>query len=373
MNLNKFIDQYGCYTFDEVSFTEIDNVIFSSLSYINFEGLVSSNRYQPVTIQMVGNTICTNYSNYNNDVYAVRKALKIIKTIKDTRRYKDLLLYNYIYEKGDAEQFCAITIEINKKLVYVSYEGTDQLISGWKENFMLSYKFPTISQRRAIDYVNKRFLFRHKNIILGGHSKGGNLALVAGMYANFLVREKIIQIYSNDGPGLLNKQLHSKQYQMIKNKYVHLIPNYSIVGLLLENDSDYQIIKSMKKNVYAHDFMSWVVSDKCFLRADLSSFSKSLDLELSKWLDQYNDSVRERFVLSLFGIFEKAKINSLLDIKEHKLLILDVLKTSRDLDQDIKSMIREFIFIVLNVYKNVSVEEVKLIFKLNKKEKDINE
>ena len=113
-------------------------------------------------------------SKKEKQVLAVREAVKLFNIIKDTERYKNLYLYNYAYESGDAEQFSAITIEISNKLVYVSFEGTDHLVSGWKENFMLSYQFPVLSQRRAIDYVNKHFLFRGHDIILGGHSRVGN-------------------------------------------------------------------------------------------------------------------------------------------------------------------------------------------------------
>ena len=105
---------------------------------------------------------------------------------------------------------------------------------------MMSYMFPVSSQKRAIDYVNKHFFFRRKNIILGGHSKGGNLAMVAAMYANFLVKDKIVSIYNNDGPGLLEEQYDSKYYKSIEDRLVNIIPSDSVVGLLLYHKDDYR-------------------------------------------------------------------------------------------------------------------------------------
>ena len=170
MNLNRYVDDYGCYTFDDVPFNEVDNAVMSAISYVNLDGIVSKNRFHKITIEEAGNIYFKRHSKKEKQVLAVREAVKLFNIIKDTERYKNLYLYNYAYESGDAEQFSAITIELSNKLVYVSFEGTDHLVSGWKENFILSYQFPVLSQRRAIDYVNKNFLFRHHEIILGGHS-----------------------------------------------------------------------------------------------------------------------------------------------------------------------------------------------------------
>ena len=60
MNLNRFIDTYGCYSFDDVPFTEIDNIIFANLSYINLEGYVSKSRFHPKRLEDVGNSFFEN-------------------------------------------------------------------------------------------------------------------------------------------------------------------------------------------------------------------------------------------------------------------------------------------------------------------------
>ena len=273
-----------------------------------------------------------------------------------------MLLYNYVCESGDDEQFSAFTIEINNKLVYVSFEGTDQLVSGWKEDFMFSYLFPTISQRRAIDYVNKRFLFRRKQIILGGHSKGGNLALVAGMYANFLVKDRIIKIYNNDGPGLLKEQLESKQYRSIENRVVHILPNYSMVGILLNHSDNVIVIKSMKKGILSHDVMSWVVDDKEFVKSDLSPMSQMLSEKIMDWINLYDKEQRKRFVLSLFDVFDRAGIKSIVDIFENKKLILKFILETKDIDNETREMIKKFVYTLFQVFKDVRIDELKVWF-----------
>ena len=286
----------------------------------------------------------------------------MFRSIKDTKRYCNLLLYNYVYESGIDEQFSAFTIEINKSLVYVSFEGTDQLVSGWKEDFMFSYMFPTISQKKAIHYVNHHFIFRRKKIILGGHSKGGNLALAAGMNANYFVKRNIINIYNNDGPGLIKELYESKKYLSIKDRLVNILPNYSMVGILMKNNDNLVVVRSMKKGILSHDFMSWVVDDKTFQKADLSSFSSILMSKISKWLEKYDMSTREKFVISLFSVFDRVGIKSTGDFFENKKLIFKFILEAKDIENDVKKMIKEFIAIVFQASKEVKIEEFKMMF-----------
>lgn len=365
MNIYSYVDKYGNYTFDEVEFNEIDNAVFASLSYLNLKTILSKNK---ISIEKVGKLYFEKHSKKSKNVLIVRRAIKLLKYIQNTKRYKDLLLYNYVYKKGKDEQFCALTIEINNKLVYVSFEGTDASISGWREDFMLTYKFPVKAQIRAIDYLNRNFLFKRKKIILGGHSKGGNLALVAGMYASDIIKNKIIKIYNNDGPGLLKEQFESEEYASIKNKLVHIIPNYSIVGLLLYHDKDYIVVKAAKKGAFSHDLFTWVVKDIKFVKTELDTFYKTLSDEIIEWLKKYKLTERERFVKEMFDIFDRANIQSIVDIIENKKLVLKIITESKELNDIDKKMFKDFLTMIFKCFKDVKKDEIKVFLdkKLNK-------
>ena len=54
MNLNRYVDDYGCYTFDDVPFNEVDNAVMSVISYVNLDGIVSKNRFHKITIEEAG-------------------------------------------------------------------------------------------------------------------------------------------------------------------------------------------------------------------------------------------------------------------------------------------------------------------------------
>lgn len=361
MNLFSYVDEYGDYSFLDVSFNEVDNAVMSSLSYIDFKGIVSGNIFNKKTLKEVGDEFfLTRYSKRDSkNILAVRQAIKLLRYIKDTKRYGNLYLYNYAYVIGAEIQFSVMSIDITSKLVYVSFEGTDHLISGWKEDFMMCYKFPTLSQKMAISYVNRNFSLGRKKIILGGHSKGGNLAMVSGMYANFFVRRKIVNIYNNDGPGLLSEEFNSKYYLRIKDKLIHIVPNYSIVGLLLRHSDDYVVVRSFRKSIYSHDLFTWVVRGSGFEKCCLSSFSEKFDNGLVDWLEKYDKLEREYFVNSLFYLFERANIYSLIDLFENKRLLFKLLSEVREIDDNVRNILKDFIKYLFKCFKDVKIEELK--------------
>lgn len=356
MTIYDYIDNYGMYSFKEKKINEIDNAIFSFLSYANFNNIIEKG--EEITIQEAARRHLGYYREKDNNVIAVREGNKFLRYIKDVKRYQNCILSNYEYLGNDDVQFGAITIEYEKNKVYVSFEGTDALFSGWKENFMLSFQFPTISHKIAISYLNRHFTFSNKSIIVGGHSKGGNLALVAGMYANFIVRNKIKKIYNNDGPGLLDEEFSSKKYQKIKKKYTHIIPNYSLVGLLLNHSND-KIINSSNKGLLAHDIVFWTCEGNHFEKTDLSTMSKELDKEIQKWFISYKNQDKIEFINNLDEILEKCNIKSIMDIKTENKKIIELIIQSKNMSTSTKKTLQNFIGIFLKCVKNTKKEEIK--------------
>lgn len=345
MNIIDYINKYGDTTLEEKDLTQIDKLLFSLLSYVKFDGTVSTNSKDKRTLKKVGESYfkVTSKKEIKNQLISIRIAIDIFDKIRTKKRYENLLLYNDIYIGNDSQQFSAVCIEINPNLVYVSYEGTDQLVSGWKEDCKLSYEYPVEAQKQAIKYLNKHFLFRSCKLIVGGHSKGGNLALVASMNCNSIVKNRIEEVYSYDGPGLREAQIESYRYRKIKKKYTHIIPNYSLFGLLLRHDNDYKVIKANKKGIMAHSASSWLIDDDKFIEAKLSTSSKIFEVGVSNWLNKYNDHQRRLFVKYFFELFEKNNIISFMEFTQNYKLILEIIKEAKDLDPIVKNMTKDLI------------------------------
>ena len=228
-----YIEYYGDYTFEEKEFNEIDNAILSMLAYVEYNGIVSEGNEEKKSLGEISKEYFAKYTkeDIENHISGMRTAIELLKAVGDKKRFKDILAFNYLYSGTSESQFSACTFDLGNKTYYVAFEGTDSLISAWEEDCKMAYTFPVEAHKKAKKYLRK-FTFKNVKLIVGGHSKGGNLALVGSMYTNFLVKSKIKRVYSNDGQGLRDEQLNSWRYKKLENKYIHIIPDSSIVGLL---------------------------------------------------------------------------------------------------------------------------------------------
>lgn len=355
MNVINYIKKYKNLTFKEMKITEIDKAIFAVLSYIRYDGLVSTNSFNKRTIKEVGDEYfkSTTRKDMKKNIIGIRAAISIFKEIKDTKRYGNLLLYNDVYIGDESSQFSAVCIEISPFLTYVSFEGTDELLSGWEEDCRMAYKFPVEAQTYAMKYLNKHFTIAPTNIIVGGHSKGGNLALVASMYANRIVRHKIKEVYSYDGQGLRQKQLESLKYKRLKSKYKHIVPNNSIIGMLLRNDGNNIVVKTNTVPGFSHNILAWQIDDIDFKKATLNKNSYNFNKRFTSWLTKYTDDERKQFVDEVFKIFRENNIVSLKDIMNNYKLVFDIIKSTNTIDQVIKDMAKDLVNVLIKNEKKV--------------------
>lgn len=359
MKLVEYIEKYGNLSFNDKPFNGVDKLILANLSYVDYMDTVSNNdKYKRRLEDVKLDFFNKNYQNKKN-IIAIKGGIKLLKLMSNTKRYKDLLLYNYVRIVDDIEQFSAITIEINKNLVYVSFEGTADEMIGWEEDFQMCYKFPIKSQRSAIRYLNKCFLFRNVNIIVGGHSKGGNLALVGSMYCNFLIKHKIREVYSYDGPGLLSKQLKSHKYKTIEKKYFHIVPNNSMIGMMLYSKS-HLAIKTNYVGILSHYALNWQVDEFDLIKDALKKSSLELEKRLSNWIEKYSYNEKKMFVREMFDVFRNNKVFTLLDFMERPTALIKIISDSNKVSKQTSIMFREFVGMVRKfLFKSVSEKIIK--------------
>ena len=300
-DITKYINIYGNYTFKEKQFNEVDNILFTLLVYLNFEGLFKNK----ITIEEISKLYFQKFSEnkINSSSSLQKKIIKLLKMMSTKIRFKDVEIYNYIKIKENT-QFGAMSFRFNKNEIYVSYEGTDNSLIGWKENFETSYKFPVKSQEESIKYINDVIKRKDRIIYIGGHSKGGNLAMCASMYAKSDIKKRIKKIYNNDGPGFNLEQFNSKEWYNIQNKLITLAPEDSIVAYLLNHQNNIKIVKSTAKNIKQHDPTTWECFGEFFEIGIRTETSKELEDKITKWANNYNYSKREKFITTIFNLIE---------------------------------------------------------------------
>lgn len=345
-NYYNYIEYYGDYSFEEREFNEIDNVILSMIIYIDFTGIVSKSKKKK-KLSDVSKELYEKYTKDQIDNFFAsdKEGARLLKKISTKRRYKDISMFHYSSNRNSSSQFSAVTFDLGSNYYFIAFEGTDELISGWEEDLKMSYTFPVEAHVLARKYINK-FTISNAKLILGGHSKGGNLALVSAMYSNFFVKVRIKKIYSNDGPGLRKEQFESKRYKRLEKKYVHIIPNSSIVGLFLKHSNENKVIKSSMPGFISHAPSTWQINYNTFERAKLSRFSKVFDEGFSKWLAKYNNEERELFTKGFFDILRENKIETLLQFRDNYNLVTKVVKTSKNIDPKVKDMALDLVKVI---------------------------
>lgn len=342
-NLIKYINIYGDYTFSEKPINDIDNILFSLLIYLDYEGLFKNK----ITIEEIAKLYFkkNNEKSIDNLSSFHRKITKLLKEMSTKIRFKDIQIYDYKKIKENT-QFGAMSFRFNKNEIYISYEGTDSSLIGWKENFETSYKFPIKSQEESIKYINAVIKKKDKIIYIGGHSKGGNLAMCAGMYAKTEIKKKIKKIYNNDGPGFNIEQFNSKDWNNTQNKLITIAPEDSIVAYLLNHQNNIKIIKSTAKSIKQHDPTTWKCFGEFFETGTRTETSKELENKIAKWVNNYDYAKREKFVSTIFNLIETSyskvkttsktsQLSTFISIikettklnKKEKEFIIDVIKT----------------------------------------------
>ena len=120
-----------------------------------------------------------------------------------TNRFGSIELHDYInsVDTKTQTQFGAITFSLDKNNHYVAFRGTDNTIVGWKEDLNLAVQQEVPAQKRATSYLSDIASKYSGKLIVGGHSKGGNLALYSVFKAEKSIKDRIEKRVGFDGPG----------------------------------------------------------------------------------------------------------------------------------------------------------------------------
>lgn len=307
-NFVNYVIQYREKTFEEMPFNEVDNLVFSELVYYNLEGIVPPDgeeisireAYEKFRPEGEKRTIIGRFL-----IHPVR----LFGYMAASKRFKNCRLSYYVgMSDGETTQFAALKIRINDEMNYIAFRGTDGTMHGWREDFAISYTV-TPSQKLAVKYLNKVIETGKRNII-GGHSKGGLLALYGAVKCREELKQEIMNVYSNDGPGIDNKWLDAGQYALLRDKIVKIVPQHSIVGMLFNNDTKIKVVRTSKRGFFQHYMDHWVIEGVRLKEGRLSRLAKWRQETLEQWIAGVSLADREHFVEGLFGCFTAGGINN---------------------------------------------------------------
>lgn len=316
-NFLTYLKWRGDLSVKAVPFNEIDALILTELVYIHFTNIV------PKVGEEGAISICEANEKYVKSTecemlfYKQKEAL--FDVLAKSPRFADMMLCNYVSTTDIAEQqqFAAMHVNVSPYLTFIAFRGTDSSVVGWREDFNMSFMMPVPAQKSAVEYVNETAKGLFKKYWIGGHSKGGNLAIYSGVFCNPKIQRKIVRIHSFDGPGFNRKMVDDAAYKAVADRIFAFVPEDSIVGMLMEHEESYSVVKSTEFAIMQHEGFSWVVDrDKFVLVDEVGRFSKSFGDTLRTWLSTMRSEERKAVVDAFFDLFVQAGISDFTEIAE---------------------------------------------------------
>lgn len=341
-------------------FNEIDSLILNRFSYFPLDRIVKEN--EKVSIKELS-------KRFEKEDKSKMKILwkddtDLFPIMGKSKRFGEMIALEYInkIEPENEKQFSAITIILPDNTIYVSYRGTDNTLVGWKEDFNMSFKSHIASQISAKEYLeNIAKKYPNKKIRIGGHSKGGNLAVYASIFASSKVKKRIINVYNNDGPGFNEDIINTKEYKEAIEKVITYIPQDSIFGKLLNHEEKYTVVQSTQKGILEHDVYSWQVIGKNFVvLKEVTNGSKFIDKTITNWLENLDLNTRKQVINVVFEILNSTEARTIADLKLSTMKNVKIILSSyKQIEPENKKMITATINALLGTVKENVKEEYK--------------
>ena len=351
-NIYDYLNNYKDVTLDEVSWNMVDNLLCSILSYSKIPAFKEKKNIKDYCKLIIDTDVP------NKGWYMAKQVQDIAKILINSKRYEDMIFYNYVYQLDENTQFSALSIKI-KKIKIISFEGSDGTTIGWYENMKLSYMYPTYTQKLATDYLKDAINKKYEKLYVLGHSKGGNLAMSGAMLLDDKRFNRITKVINFDGPGFLKEQFNSKEYKKLKTKLINVLPEKSYVGSLMYNDGEEIVVRTDAHGINVHFPNTWEVfgtkligysldSRGMYLRKvtstgfddiDRNEAKNVVDIMFKKLLEKYDSTIHVS-PKEVLGVLESASRNNL-QISKVVLKVMSVLFFSSAIGSKIKVLGRK--------------------------------
>ena len=325
-NIHDYLIWRGDLDFDKDPLHEIDSLLLAILAYGEFDNLLpSAIGAGALSLSELSESYKEAKERRGEDTEPLGffgEVPKLLHEAARTTRFSKLAVSGFTKQIDFEEsmQFVAMIFSIREDLHFISFRGTDTNLAGWKEDLLMSFMDEIPAQQQAVDYTDSAFKNLKGSFILGGHSKGGNLAVYAAVKASLEHQDRIIAIYNHDGPGFQPRIVQSEAYQRIVGKIRTFIPRSSLVGMLLEHGGDYTVVASSQRSLLQHDPFSWEVEGPRFVTEEgMSKGVMAINNAIRTWLDQVTLEERAEFVHGFCDLIEATGAKTLEDLTNEKL------------------------------------------------------
>lgn len=318
-NCLDYLEERGHLPFSQAPFCIIDSLILSVCAYAPLEGVLPGlSAQEALPFRQAVDRLTTQAGWDHTGVLMADQIPRLVVQTAESPRFAQVRLgcCESILDEETGTQFAALTWFLPDGTLYLSFRGTDDSLVGWKECFRMAFTFPIPAQKLAENYLAQVAARHPGKLRLGGHSKGGNLAVWAAVHAQPMVRRRILRVDSHDGPGFTRDLTGTPAYQALAKRIRIFVPQSSLVGALLHQDRHCQVIRSHGSGtVGQHDPFSWEVEGTQYrLLPRRSAFGRKSVGTVHAWLAAMSPQEQEEFVEILFHLLAAGHAKTLTDI-----------------------------------------------------------
>ena len=355
-NMLDYIKEFGHVSFEERAFSEIDALVLTELEYLSLEKVVPSdeNGENFVTVKEIAEYMQEHKQELfdENPMMITQERHEVSQVIADAPRFQSLKFFGVVseWDKDTTKQFAAVTVEVEPSVRLVVFRGTDETLIGWKEDFLMTYSPLVAAQTDAKEYLAKQASLWDGDLMISGHSKGGNLAIYAAATQEEDVQLRIVDIFCFDSPGLYRSVLETKGYQNIVPLAMRYIPQDSLVGLMLESEVPYVIVKSNATGAMQHSAMTWEIEDGQFIKMEkLTKNSQLNDQTFKKWTESVSDEELELFWNVFFELLFSVGIDTVNDLYGQFMhYVQEFLKAAGDMDEEKRELLTRIALLLVS-------------------------
>ncbi len=314
-NIFDYLRWRGDLTFAQDPPNAVDALVFSGLSYIRYGAGIEAEPDKPITLKDAAEQFFAR-EDYE-ECCRVQKDLDLLHAAIQTRRFgrTEICMYRDLLVPEQETQFAAMTFLLDDGSMFLAFRGTDNSLVGWKEDFNMTFQQTIPAQRLALQYTRDVALEYDLPMHLGGHSKGGNLAVFAAARSSPMIQNRILDVYNQDGPGFTQYLMGDPGYLAMVPKIRTYIPQSSVIGMLLEHEEPYTVIRSKTVGLLQHDLYSWSVLGKSFLpMEEITDSSQFIDATIKTWFADMTNQERNQLVDVMFALLGTGGVDKALDI-----------------------------------------------------------
>jgi len=340
-NIIDYVLWRGDIPLSQVPLCAVDALVLSYLSYMPFDGLAEDAFDEGVLLGDAAKYMLQNGLFSSCMIDSEQDDCLLLGAIVESERFASMRVTGYVnhFDEALEEQFSAVTFVPPSGPAFLAFRGTDSTVVGWKEDFNMSFSAEVPAQRAAAAYALRAARAISGELILGGHSKGGNLAAYAALFAGGGVQRRVRCVYNFDGPGFNETIIASPQFQRMDMRIHTYVPQSSLIGILLWHAEAFIVVKSNASGLFQHNPYTWqVMGGRFIIVPERTKESRLAEETIKNWLSSLSTQERERVVDGIYSVLSASDGKNVSDLFEGR-NVRAILKAVSTMDEATKETI----------------------------------